>query len=322
MNTKAFGVAGALLALALMIGLVVGTSSISAKSTPPGSVFITGHDPDYHSHPDEIDFENKRTEAQNLLRIAIEFAKNGSAKPLLVVHPEDYSSIPAGHNDSIVGLETVVDESDYVRMNATQFIDADLTPELYSAIYVASDAGGLFSQDELDELNKRKKDIRRYVNQGGGLVALAESNGGAHLTPNHGEEGREHFGFLPFPVGSSALPHFSNGTEVTAFGASLGLTNEDVESNFSHNYFLETETGGMEVVDRNVYGNIMSLAYQGYFGPDGIVVGDEDGKVKICHHGNPTDTYHVISVPYNTAMNHMAGHGDEFPYEDGSCPAP
>ena len=105
MNIKTFGIAGALVALALMIGLVVGTNSINAKPPSGGSVFVTGHDPDYHAHPDEISCDGTPG-AENLLKIAIKYARNGSNKPLLVVHPYD-PSIPFGHRDSLVGLETV-----------------------------------------------------------------------------------------------------------------------------------------------------------------------------------------------------------------------
>ena len=56
---------------------------------------------------------------------------------------------------------------------------------------VASDFGGLLTQAELNILNARSGDIINFLNQGGGLYAMGQSNDGAGLTPDGG-----HFGFL------------------------------------------------------------------------------------------------------------------------------
>jgi hypothetical protein len=315
MNMKTFGVAGALLALALMIGLVVGTNTISAKKTPPGSVFITGHDPDYHSQ----DPSCSGAGAERLLTAAIDFATNSSANPLLVVYT-DSPTDPAGHRDSIAGLEKVT--TNFVRMNATQFATANLTPYEWSAIFVPSDFGGQLRQEELDALNAREKDIRRYINQGGGLIALAESNGGDGLT----DQGL--YEFVPGSVTSTAAGH-KFGDKVTEFGEELGLTDADVTCNYSHNYF--DKTAGMKIVDyvdddssedfNPAKDKIMSLAHHGYFGPDGVIVPDEDGKVLLCHFtGNTADPWEIIRVPYNAVASHIPGHDDDFPDYEGNCP--
>ena len=319
MKMKTFGFAGALVALTLMIGLVAGSSTVSAKSVPGGSVFITGHDPDYHGqvHPGgSCDVPG----AQNLMTVAIKYARNGSKKPLLVVLGDNYLTPPGYYRNSLLALDTV--ESNYVRMNASDFANANLTPKKYAAIFVPSDDGGMLRQAELDALNARKDDIRAYLNGGGGLVALAETNGGPRPgpTPLGG-----HFGFLPVSVNSTAYGHGSAGTTVTTFGTGIGLTADDVDCNYSHNYF--GSDGGMNVVDYYTVDRvdqIKSLAYRGFYGQDEIVIEDEDGKVSICHaSGDDTDpSYHLISVPANAMETHFPSHGDKFPDEDGNCPAP
>ncbi|MBD2180752.1 PEP-CTERM sorting domain-containing protein [Planktothrix sp. FACHB-1355] len=82
---------------------------------------------------------------------------------------------------------------------------------------------------------------------------MAEGNNGAHLTPNGGW-----FGYLPFITTSTALNQSEQGFTVTPFGASLGLTNNDINGNASHNIF--NGTFGLNIVDVDANGNIMSLA--------------------------------------------------------------
>jgi len=52
---------------------------------------------------------------------------------------------------------------------------------------------------------------------------------------------------------------------VALTGASLGLTNADVSSNFSHNIF--DDDFGLNVVDVDSAGNILSLAGRGVIDP-------------------------------------------------------
>lgn len=74
---------------------------------------------------------------------------------------------------------------------------------------------------------------------------------------------------------ASAAPSFSpvttlnqgeSGYTVTPFGASLGLTNSDINGNASHNIFLGTPLG-LSVVDIDAQGNTMSLAGRPEFIP-------------------------------------------------------
>ncbi len=134
----------------------------------------------------------------------------------------------------------------------------------YSAIVVASDHGGMLSADELLFLNAHNADIIDYLNDGGGLFAAAESNARGLIG------GTPRFGFLPFLVSSTDFQQPEVSNTVTAFGATLGLANADVNGNFSHNYFAST--GGMTPVDL-FNGNAafpLTLAHRGTIGPTGV----------------------------------------------------
>jgi hypothetical protein len=50
----------------------------------------------------------------------------------------------------------------------------------------------------------------------------------------------------------------SRGNTLTPFGTSLGLVNSDINGNLSHNVF--TTTGGLNIVDTDPLGEILSLA--------------------------------------------------------------
>jgi hypothetical protein len=131
----------------------------------------------------------------------------------------------------------------------------------YSAIFVPSDHGGTLTEADLAALDARSTDILAYVNAGGGLVALAEDG-------NHsGGSAAQRFGFLPFLTTSAPLSEFEGGNTLTSFGTALGLVNADINGNFSHNVF--TATGGMNVVDRDAGGEILSLDFRGQIGPTG-----------------------------------------------------
>jgi hypothetical protein len=103
---------------------------------------------------------------------------------------------------------------------------------------------------------------------------MAESNNGTHLTPNGGQ-----FGFLPFIVTSTAFDQSEVGNTVTAFGASLGLTNANVNGNASHNIF--TATGGMDIVDLDSAGRILSLATRALIDDGGVIGVPEPGTLAL-----------------------------------------
>jgi hypothetical protein len=233
-----------------------------------GSIFLTGHDPDFHaqSGPGE-----NPTGAQHINQVAINFITDSAFNPFTsatskILFVESTGSIPGGHHQGALGMNAS-GFTNYDLVNASGLNAAlNLLGTTYNAIVVASDFGGILTQAELNILNSRSADIIDFLNAGGGLYAMAESNGGAGLTPSGGR-----YGFLPFVVSSTAFDQSESGITVTPFGQGLGLVNADVNGNFSHNIF--TSTGGMNVVDVDARGNILSLAVRSQITSGGVVSG-------------------------------------------------
>jgi hypothetical protein len=228
-----------------------------------GSIFITGHDPIWHSG-----MGGNFVGAQNLATTGIEFARNGSSLPFLFIESND--PVPSGNAYTEPFLTSALGYTagQFVAMDAAALLalaDFRTTLDSYSAIVVASDHGGMLSDDELLFLNAHTTDIIDYLNDGGGLYAEAESNAAGMIgaTPR--------FGFLPFLVSSSDFQSAETGNTVTAFGSGLGLINSDVNGNFSHNFF--SSTGGMTPVDLyNGDPSIpLSLAFRGQIDEEGTI---------------------------------------------------
>lgn len=246
-----------LFAVALSMGMLALGLGAAPAEARQGSVFLTGHDPDFHAS-----LGGNFVGARRINQVAISFvtdplfnpyAAGGASKFLFV---QSNISPPPGHTNGKLGIiasgytEGVdFDQHDASTLNAAL---NDLGT-VYSAIVVASDFGGILTQAELNILNARSADIFNFVNTGGGLYAMAEGNNGAGLTPGGGW-----FGFVPTVISSVNLNQNESGFTVSPFGASLGLTDADVNGNASHNIF--TSTGFMQPVDFDSQGNIMSLA--------------------------------------------------------------
>ncbi|MBX9582871.1 MAG: hypothetical protein K2X87_21395 [Gemmataceae bacterium] len=238
------------LLLALTFGLIVPTSASA------GSIFLTGHDPDFHAY-----LGGNPSGAANINRAAIGFVTDPVFNPYTAgginkfLFVESSISPPGGHVNGVNGILA----SGYVQGTDFDFADAstlnaalDQLGTQYNAIVIASDFGGVLTQAELDILNARKVDLINFLNSGGGLYAMAESG------PPNGLTTGGQFGFLPFVVASAALDQFESGNTLTPFGASLGLTDADINGNASHNIF--TGIGGLSVVDRDPNGNILTIA--------------------------------------------------------------
>lgn len=260
-----FGFLRRLLLLALLSG---------PQLAQGGSIFLTGHDPDFHaSNVDGTAIDSLG--AVHINQTAISYILDPTFNPIVAggvskfLFVESSISPPSGHR---VGKNGIIQSgfsegTDFEHHDAST-LDAELNllGSKYAGIVVASDFGGLLTQAELDILNTRSADIIDFLNvDNGGLYAMAESNSGVGLTPSGG-----HFGFLPFVVSSAGLNQSEAGTTVTPFGASLGLTDADVSANFSHNIF--NDTFGLDVVDRDSAGHILTLAGRGIVSPNtGIV---------------------------------------------------
>ena len=254
-----------LFALILALGATVVFTSLA--SAVGGSVFLTGHDPDFHA----IVGANT-TGARNINSAAIDFIMDPAFNSFVAggvtkfLYVQSSITPPTGHTNGKLGINATgyVEGVDYDHHTAATLGAAlDQLGTTYSAIVIASDFGGILTQAELDILNARSGDIIGFLNDGGGLYAMAESNSQAGLTPLGG-----HFGFLPFVVTSTQFNQTEVGVTVTPFGAGLGLADSDVNGNASHNIFVED--AGLNVVDFDRFGNILSIAGRGIIDPSGV----------------------------------------------------
>lgn len=237
---------------------------LASSTAWSGAIFLTGHDPDFHAS-----LGGNTAGARNINNAAIDFITDAGSNAFTAGGIDKFlfveSSIapPGGHTNGVNGMPA----SGYVAGMDFEHHDAstlggelDLLGTKYNAIVVASDFGGVLTQAELDILIARSGDIIDFLNDGGGLYAMAESNSQAGLTPGGG-----HFGFLPFVVTSTQFNQAEVGNTLTAFGAGLGLLTTDINGNASHNIF--DGTFGLDIVDLDDDGNILSLAGRGTIDP-------------------------------------------------------
>ncbi len=228
-----------------------------ASQASAGSVFLTGHDPDFHAL-----LGGNSAGAARINNVAINyimdpafntFVAGGATKFLFV---ESRISPPGGHVNGVNGIIA----SGYTPGVNFDHVDASgLNAALnqlgttYGGLVIASDFGGVLTQAELDILNARAADIATFVNNNGGLYAMAEGNSGAGLTPNGGW-----YAYVPQVTVSSAFNQSETGITTTAFGQSLGLTNGDVNGNASHSIFTRFQS--LQVVDVDQFGQVLSVA--------------------------------------------------------------
>ncbi len=227
-------------------------------SAGQGSVFLTGHDPDFHAfvggNLDGARHINQRA-IDFIMDPAFNTYKAGGVNKFLFV--ESKISPPSGHVNGVNGiiasgytLGVDFDHVDASGLNAA----LDQLGTTYSGLVVASDFGGVLTQAELNILDARADDIFTFVNGGGGLYAMSEHNNGAGLTPDGGW-----YKFVPIVSSSASLNQSEIGYTVTPFGVSLGLADSDVNGNASHTIFTQWAPQ-LNVVDIDSVGNVLSLA--------------------------------------------------------------
>lgn len=240
-----------------------------ASSAFGGSIFLTGHDPDFHAQ-----LGGNLSGARNINTIAIGYTMDAAFNPYVAggadkfLFVESKISPPGGHVNGVNGIVAsgYSAGTDFEHHDAaTLASELDLLGTKYGAIVVASDFGGVLTAAELNILNSRSADIISFLNHGGGIYAMANSNSQAQLT-----SGATAYGYLPFVVTAPQVNQNETGFTVTAFGASLGLANSDVNGNASHNVFAATF--GMQIVDVDASGRILSLATRSRIdGDEGVV---------------------------------------------------
>ena len=245
------------------LGLAIALSASCHADTLVGSIYLTGHDPDFHAQ-----LGGNSLGAQHLIQSGMNFILSATYNPFVAggntkfLFVEGAISPPGGHIDGTAGMIN----SGYT--NFTEASAATLNAELdklgteYAGIVIASDFGGDLTQAELTILNSRSSDIIAFLNHGGGIFAMAESGAPFGLTTTG------QFGYLPFVVTSAALNQSEIGNTVSACGTAAGLTNNDINGNASHNIF--TGTGGLCALDFDSAGNILSIAGRGKVTTTGV----------------------------------------------------
>lgn len=252
--------------LALSLLTFVGAATIANA----GPIFLTGHDPDFHAQPGA-------GAGGTLLSVGLQFATGGQAfdstRKFLWVESNP-TAVPSGHLRGVNGLTSIglvsgthFDSVDAAGLASVVFSD-------YEAIAVASSFGGLLSRAELDGLIARSANIASFINAGGGLFASSECFPcGANLLG--GLTAPDLFGYLPVSVTSiGASPPFG----VTAYGASLGLTNAHVNDPTHNSFGL---VGGLNVVDTDSAGNATTLAGLVNVGGGGFTPVPEPGTLAL-----------------------------------------
>ncbi len=234
--------------------------AVASTSVQAGPVFLTGHDPDFHAQIS--------TGAQNLLNIALKFVTNGTYKDGThkFLWVESTVAPPSGHLVGENGLLAIglTAGVNFDTATGAQFVTADLSQ--YTAIVIASDFGGLLTSAEIGALNARSIDIKNFINGGGGLFAAAEcAVGNPACLADLVTSSDKLFGFLPITaISSVTAPPYT----VTAYGASLGLTNGDV-NDATHNSFASA--AGLNIIDLDAAGNPTTLAGNVKVGGGGFV---------------------------------------------------
>jgi PEP-CTERM motif len=222
-----------------------------AANVLAGPVFLTGHDPDFHSQDS--------AGAENLLRSGLNFVTGGTyddGATTKFLWVESRIATPSGHRIGELGLTSALGltlGTNYDRVNAAELATVNFSN--YTAIAIASSFGGLLTRAELDGLIARSSDIASFINAGGGLLALSECFPcGANLLS--GPTAPNLFGYLPVTV--SSIPPVGSFT-VTAAGAAapFNLANSDVNDPTHNSFGL---IGGLTPLDRDQGTNATTLA--------------------------------------------------------------
>ena len=223
---------------------------LSAGTASAGPVFLTGHDPDFHA----LDSPGAAT----LLTTALNFVTGNTtfAAGHKFLYVQSNVAPPGGFRDGNLTLAHIglVQGTNYDQVDATG-LAALSNFSAYSAIVVASDFGAMLRDAEIQQLTAMAPQIATFINGGGGLAAFAECGVGySNCNSGNVNASTPLFGFLPVTVSSvdTVAPY-----SVTAYGASLGLSNGDVNDPTHNSFGL---IGGLNVVDTDFNGTATTLA--------------------------------------------------------------
>ncbi|MFN3652436.1 MAG: hypothetical protein ACK47B_22910 [Armatimonadota bacterium] len=222
-----------------------------------GGLFVTGHDPDYHSNPNGPD----PIAARGILNVAVDYVTEGKPNPRILVVTSRIN--PGGNQkDTVLGITaagfTGFDVASAGGQEGTLDV-ANVNFYNYDAIIVGSDVGGWLRQEEVDLLVARKFELETYVDAGGGLVVLNESGNRGDVGTAYQGVQYNRYGFVPLVISEAISHHQHEGEfQVTPAGAAIGLTNAMVNGNWAHSYFVSF---GVEwsVADMDPHGRATTL---------------------------------------------------------------
>jgi hypothetical protein len=255
-----------------------------SSSAFAGTIFLTGFDPDYHAY-EGPNYEG----AQDFLRVGVGFVTNPTLNTFAAEGINTFLFVqgnpptPANPTDYIDGTLALQASgiTNYAVAGCTSSGDCTaLIAALgqlgttYDALVIGSDFGGSLTQAELNVLDQHSAQIINFLNAGGGLFAMAESDSYVighetqGLTPGGGW-----FGFLPFVQSFGCGSEGQDEDILTSYGQGLGLQPSAVQGNWSHNCF--SGSYGLNVVDVTGPdspdpGAIQTLAGSGYVTDEGV----------------------------------------------------
>jgi len=219
-----------------------------------GGIFVTGHDPDYHS----VGGGNPAG-ARHIIQQAVKYVTFDKSGPKLLL-VTDLQNPGGDEVDSRLGMDAcgfTYDVADAGSGTAGVLDLSTVDLNSYDCVVIASDYGGWLRQEELDILNARAAELLEYVNQGGGIVALSEAGNRGNGTGTT----KDRFAYLPFVVAEEGKHQGESGFTLAPAGVAMGLDPTDINGNVSHSIF--TKSGGMDPVDLDVGQEIMSLVKRG-----------------------------------------------------------
>lgn len=281
----------------LLVCLAIVLTSHTALA---GNIFITGHDPMWHSEGNSSSPGFGR-----MVKAIMDYTQNGNTLPVLVIESiqggrsmtraltlEGYAVGTAGVDP---GLNNFV-WKDAAALAAMTQADWDNLASDYSVLATASDFGGEYSNAENIVLLAHKPEIAAFVNAGGGLYAGSQNG-------RLGIPVADRFGHLPVAVSSqgNASPPY----EATPEGQAIGMFTVDFNACCSHSNF-GFETFGLTVATRSVStGQVMSL-----FGSVNIIVDAGGGTGDFDNDGDGLGNTEETTV-YFTDPNNPDSDGDE-----------
>jgi hypothetical protein len=276
-----------------------------------GSIFLSGHDADLHA---DVGLNNADG-AENIVKVAVRFVMDPSRNTFvragitkfLFVQTTNAIASDVQNTPDLQGVDGLVAAGFDLGVDFEHHGQATLEEALgrlgteFAGIVVGSFIGTPIEKPEFDILNRQSARIIEFLNRGGGLVAMSQSDALGGALPEGG-----YYGFLPFVVSSDPLNQRESGNTLTALGSELGLVTADINGNVSHNIFIEDS--GLEVVDRDPFGNILSLAGHGVVFQGGVAgLGQYAYDADVLDPDGDTLTYSLVVAPTNMTISSVTG---------------